>query len=819
MSLGRNPRFIGSKRKIKWMNTMARTSLVILTVLISSCYAAFRWELAAYSQELGDTVALKCLSDDAATFEVYHKGVKVVTGGKYTVTSYTYEIDVRLTGVGIDEAGEYECRVSGSTEVQKTRVMLKANYPDNGKTFYKTLGTRSTVPFSIIAYPRPEIEYLIVNAVGTKTTVAKAGSRGDMRVGGDKYSINSTNGHLVIFSVQKTDGGKYAVQSVGAGSQKNGEFTLVVGDKPQITTAPDALYKLVSGKAATITCKFDKEPDTVKWEYTPKGGAKVEITKVSSSGGLSLDGTNLKIASVDVKSEGATLTCIGSNRFGETKASSKIETVFVTPKIEPLVNIDIAQGKSKTLVCKASGNPAPQVTWHKMVDKTFSKIDGQKQKPGNSTYTIASASLSDAGTYKCMALLADMASLNNSATLTITILTLPVISEAETTKSKTYAVGLEQSHNLTCVASGNPLPSLVFKKDETVLPGAIVEKTALKVKATLKHLANASSDSGVVVCVAENLVGNASRNIDIKIIDLPVAPINLVASKVERTSFVLTWDPVPGASRYEVKQYMKGVIGAPTMPSMKIEGLAGGADYKFAVAAVNIAGSGPYSTFLPMKTQKFDPPAKVVISDIPSKFDKNDITIKWDKPYDGGDANLLYSVTYCQVDGGAEKDCKTVNTKETTVDLKNLKEDTEYSFTIKAENKRGSGEELKFNAKVGSSKAPPPPTKAPTTTPPDVVVPGEKKGLSGGAIAGIIIAVILILLLVIDLFCCFFNECGFTYCCYQTCCPTKGKESGGADGKDPEKAELKDVGNDHDGETKTAPEEKQALTEKKTEDV
>ena len=103
-------------------------------------------------------------------------------------------------------------------------------------------------------------------------------------------------------------------------------------------------------------------------------------------------------------------------------------------------------------------------------------------------------------------------------------------------------------------------------------------------------------------------------------------------------------------------------------------------------------------------TLSLDKPSKVVISDIPSKFDKNDITITWDKPYDGGDANLQYLVTYCQVDGGAEKDCKTVNTSKTTVDLENLKEDTEYSFTIKAQNKRGPGEELKFKAKVGSSK-------------------------------------------------------------------------------------------------------------------
>ena len=90
--------------------------------------AGFRWELAAYSQELGDTVALKCLSDDKAAFEVYHKGVKVATGGKYSVSSYDFEIDVRISGVGIDEAGEYECRVAGSAEIQKTRVLLKGMF-------------------------------------------------------------------------------------------------------------------------------------------------------------------------------------------------------------------------------------------------------------------------------------------------------------------------------------------------------------------------------------------------------------------------------------------------------------------------------------------------------------------------------------------------------------------------------------------------------------------------------------------------------------------------------------------------------------------
>ena len=103
-----------------------------------------------------------------------------------------------------------------------------------------------------------------------------------------------------------------------------------------------------------------------------------------------------------------------------------------------------------------------------------------------------------------------------------------------------------------------------------------------------------------------------------------------------------------------------------------------------------------------------------------------------------------------------------------------------------------------------------PPTKGPDPTDkkdPDVKA---KTGLSGGAIAGIIIAVILILFIVIDLFCCFFNDCGFSHCCYQTCCADKSK--GGyapTESKDVEKAELKEVGNDHEEETKTVPDEKE----------
>lgn len=46
----------------------------------------------------------------------------------------------------------------------------------------------------------------------------------------------------------------------------------------------------------------------------------------------------------------------------------------------------------------------------------------------------------------------------------------------------------------------------------------------------------------------------------------------------------------------------------------------------------------------------------------------------------------------------------------------------------------------------------------------------ELEGMKPAAIAGIVIAVILIVLITIDLLCCFFNSCGFLFCCHQALC-------------------------------------------------
>ena len=68
----------------------------------------------------------------------------------------------------------------------------------------------------------------------------------------------------------------------------------------------------------------------------------------------------------------------------------------------------------------------------------------------------------------------------------------------------------------------------------------------------------------------------------------------------------------------------------------------------------------------------------------------------------------------------------------------------------------------------------------------------KDKGMSTGVIAAIIIVIIIIILLVVDMFCCFFNHCGFTHCCFETFCSSSQNKYAPTDAKEPdEKQELK----------------------------
>ena len=65
----------------------------------------------------------------------------------------------------------------------------------------------------------------------------------------------------------------------------------------------------------------------------------------------------------------------------------------ITLKTQSLVTLD--EGNARTLLCVASGNPTPSITW--------TKGSADVTQASNTNYTIASATKDDAGTYTCTA--------------------------------------------------------------------------------------------------------------------------------------------------------------------------------------------------------------------------------------------------------------------------------------------------------------------------------------------------------------------------------------------------------------------------------
>ena len=81
-------------------------------------------------------------------------------------------------------------------------------------------------------------------------------------------------------------------------------------------------------------------------------------------------------------------------------------------------------------------------------------------------------------------------------------------------------------------------------------------------------------------------------------------PQNLKAGNVEKTSLVLEWAKVNGATQYSVKQGQT-VIAAPVGTTQTVKGLKGGMKYKFSVATENAAGVGAYSAVIEVTTEKY----------------------------------------------------------------------------------------------------------------------------------------------------------------------------------------------------------------------
>uniref|UniRef100_A0A672Y8G6 Roundabout, axon guidance receptor, homolog 1 (Drosophila) n=1 Tax=Sphaeramia orbicularis TaxID=375764 RepID=A0A672Y8G6_9TELE len=445
--------------------------------------------------------------------------------------------------------------------------------------------------------------------------------------------ITIRGGKLMITNARKSDAGKYVCVGTNMVGERESEIAeLTVLERPSFVRRPGSQVVLVD-QSVEFRCEARGDPvPTVRWRKDdgdlPKGRYEIR------------EDHTLKIRRLTSADVGS-YTCVAENMVGKAEASATL-TVHVPPAfvVRPRNQV-VGVGRTVTFQCEATGNPQPAIFWQREGSQNL-LFSYQPPQPSSrfsvsqtGDLTITDAERSDMGYYSCQAL--NIAgSVITKALLEVTDVVSdrppPVIRQGPTNQT----VAVDGTVVLNCVATGNPTPTILWRKD-----GVLVSTHDSRVKQLdtgalqIRYL----GDTGTYTCIASTPSGEASWKayLEVQEFGVPVQPNrptdpNLIPSApskpevtdVTRTSVTLSWKPnlnagaTPTSYIIEAFSHASGSSWQTLAEHVKTEsfvlkGLKPSAVYLFLVRAANAYGlSDPSLITDAVKTQDIPPTSQGV---------------------------------------------------------------------------------------------------------------------------------------------------------------------------------------------------------------
>ncbi|XP_072547689.1 roundabout homolog 2 isoform X2 [Salminus brasiliensis] len=462
-----------------------------------------------------------------------------------------------------------------------------------------------------------------------------------VRIDEKEDRIKIRGGKLMISNTRKSDAGMYVCVGTNMVGERDSETAQVtVFERPTFLRRP-INQVVLEEEAVEFRCQVQGDPQpSVRWRKddidVPRGRYDIRYDK---------DDYVLRIKKASAGDEGA-FTCVAENRVGKVEASATL-TVRARPVAPPQFVIRprdqiVAQGRTATFPCETKGNPQPAVFWQKEGSQNL-LFPNQPQQP-NSRFsvspsgdlTITGVQRADAGYYICQALTV-AGSILAKAQLEVTdVLTdrpPPIIRQGPANQT----LGVDSVALLKCQASGEPVPTISWRKDGVSLLGkdprmSLLELGSLQIKNIRL------SDSGIYTCVAASSSGETSWSAFLEVkesagvvmiknrdeSELPGPPSKPQVTDVTKNSVSLSWQPgLTGASvttSYVIEAFSQSVSNSwqtvadhVKTTQFTIKSLRPNTIYLFMVRAVNAQGlSDPSPMSEPVRTQDISPPAQGV---------------------------------------------------------------------------------------------------------------------------------------------------------------------------------------------------------------
>uniref|UniRef100_A0A3P8WF86 Receptor-type tyrosine-protein phosphatase F n=1 Tax=Cynoglossus semilaevis TaxID=244447 RepID=A0A3P8WF86_CYNSE len=256
----------------------------------------------------------------------------------------------------------------------------------------------------------------------------------------------------------------------------------------------------------------------------------------------------------------------------------------------------VERTRTATMLCAASGNPDPEISWFKdMLPVEISNSNPRIKQLRSGALQIENSEESDQGKYECVASNSAGTRYSAPANLYVRVRRVPPRFSIPPTNQEVMPGG---SINLTCVAVGSPMPYVKWmmgiveltKEEEMPLGRNVLEVTNIR-------------ESTNYTCVAMSSLGIIEATAQVTVKALPKPPTSLTVTETTATSVTLTWDsgnPEP-VSYYMIQYRPKSLdVGFQEVEGVattrySIGGLSPYSEYEFRVMAVNNIGRGPPS--------------------------------------------------------------------------------------------------------------------------------------------------------------------------------------------------------------------------------
>nr|XP_045004513.1 receptor-type tyrosine-protein phosphatase delta isoform X32 [Jaculus jaculus] len=442
-------------------------------------------------------------------------------------------------------------------------------------------------------------------------------------------------------------------------------FLHAIAETPPRFTRTPVDQTGVSGGVASFICQATGDPrPKIVWNKKGKkvSNQRFEVVIEFDDG----SGSVLRIQPLRTPRDEAIYECVASNNVGEISVSTRLTVLredqiprgFPTIDMGPQLKV-VERTRTATMLCAASGNPDPEISWFKdFLPVDTSNNNGRIKQlrsesiggtPIRGALQIEQSEESDQGKYECVA--TNSAGTRYSAPANLYVRELREVRRVPPRFSippTNHEIMPGGSVNITCVAVGSPMPYVKWMlgaEDLTPEDDMPIGRNVLEL--------NDVRQSANYTCVAMSTLGVIEAIAQITVKALPKPPGTPVVTESTATSITLTWDSGnPEPVSYYIIQHKpknseepyKEIDGVATT-RYSVAGLSPYSDYEFRVVAVNNIGRGPPSE--PVLTQTSEQAPSSAPRDVQARMlSSTTILVQWKEPEEPNGQIQGYRVYY-----------------------------------------------------------------------------------------------------------------------------------------------------------------------------